>query len=307
MPEEVIRVENLVKTYKPVVAVNSISFTVKEGEIFSLVGPNGAGKTTTVEILECLRTPTSGKASVLGYDVTHDEKEIKKRIGAMPQDFSAFERLTVRENVELIARIYQVDPDLRSVLEELGMWEARDRRFESLSGGMKRRAGICMALISNPVLLFLDEPTTGLDPQARKETWDVIRRLRSMGKTVVLTSHYMEEVEQLSDRAAVIYGGEIIAQGSVDELISAYGGGIRIRVSPYNDEIERVLMETAQKVVREDSSIEGVFHDRIQVGRTLAALYGQDEKYHLDIVEPSMDNVFSRLAGGRVDERGELI
>ncbi|MBU6997930.1 MAG: ABC transporter ATP-binding protein [Theionarchaea archaeon] len=307
MSEEVICVENLVKKYKPVIAVHDVSFTVNKGEIFSLVGPNGAGKTTTVEILECLRAPTSGKASVLGYDVTREEDEIKKRIGVMPQDFNAFERLTVRENVELIASIYQVNPDLRSVLEELGMWEARDRHFESLSGGMKRRVGICMALINDPVLLFLDEPTTGLDPQARKETWEVIRRLKSMGKTVVLTSHYMEEVEQLSDRAAVMFGGEIIAQGSIDELISAYGGGIRIRVSPCNEEIETILMETAQRVITEDSAMEGVFQERTQVAKTLAALYQLDEKYRLDIVEPSMDNVFSRLAGGRVDERGELI
>jgi ABC-2 type transport system ATP-binding protein len=307
MIREVIHVENLVKTYKPVTAVNNISFTVNEGEIFSLVGPNGAGKTTTVEILECLRTPTSGKATVLGYDVTQDEKEIKKRIGVMPQDFNAFERLTVRENVELISHIYQVKPDTHSILEELGMWEDRDRRFESLSGGMKRRAGICMALISEPSLLFLDEPTTGLDPQARKETWDVIRRLKSMGKTVVLTSHYMEEVEELSDRAAVIVGGKIIAQGSIEDLISAYGGGVRIRVSPYNEVVERILAETAQKVVKEESRVTGTFQERPQVGKALAALYQVGEKYRVDIVEPSMDNVFSRLAGGRVDERGELI
>lgn len=307
MPKEVIHVENLVKTYKPVTAVNNISFTVNEGEIFSLVGPNGAGKTTTVEILECLRTPTSGKATVMGYDVTQDEKEIKKRIGVMPQDFNAFERLTVKENVELIGHIYQVEPDTRSILEELGMWDDRDRRFESLSGGMRRRAGICMALISEPVLLFLDEPTTGLDPEARRETWDVIRRLKSMGKTVVLTSHYMEEVEELSDRAAVIVGGEIIAQGHIEDLISAYGGGVRIKVSPYNEEVEKILAETTQKVVKEDSKITGIFEERPQMGKALAALYQVGEKYHIDIIEPSMDNVFSRLAGGRVDERGELI
>ncbi|MBU7047688.1 MAG: ABC transporter ATP-binding protein, partial [Theionarchaea archaeon] len=134
MQKPIVEVENLVKRYKTVIAVDNISFEVYKGEIFSLVGPNGAGKTTTVEILECLRNPTSGSARVLGFDVIKDEHEIKKRIGVMPQDFNTFERLTVKENVELIAKIYEVNPDTRNVLEELGIWEERDRKFEALSG-----------------------------------------------------------------------------------------------------------------------------------------------------------------------------
>lgn len=305
--EKVIEVEELVKCYKNVVAVNGISFDIYRGEIFSLVGPNAAGKTTTVEILECLRTPTSGSATVLGFDVTRNEDTIKRRIGVMPQDFNTFERLTVTENVELIARIYNVKPDIEQVLRELGVWEARDRRFEALSGGMKRRVGISMALVSDPELLFLDEPTTGLDPQARRETWEVIRRLKRMGKTVVLTSHYMEEVEALSDRAAVIVQGTIIAKDAVDALISQYGGGFKVNVANGDKKIEELFTQIAETVISHEKGVTGTFQTRQQASKALASIYQLGDQYMVDITEPSMDDVFSQLAGGRVDERGELV
>lgn len=307
MPEKVIEVEELVKRYKTVVAVNGVSFDVYQGEIFSLVGPNAAGKTTTVEILECLRTPTSGSATVLGLDVLKEETHIKKRIGVMPQDFNAFERLTVKENVELIAKIYNVKPDLKQVLGELGLWEARDRKFEALSGGMKRRLGISMAVVSDPELLFLDEPTTGLDPQARRETWEVIKRLRKVGKTVVLTSHYMEEVEHLSDRAAVIVQGDIIAQDTVDSLILQYGGGFKVRVAKKDKKVEELFTQVAEKVYTDENEVVGIFPTRQKASKALASVYQLGDEYVVDIVEPSMDDVFAQLAGGRVDERGELI
>jgi len=305
--EKVIEVEELLKRYKNVVAVNGISFDVYRGEIFSLVGPNAAGKTTTVEILECLRTPTSGSATVLGFDVTTNEDTIKRRIGVMPQDFNTFERLTVTENVELIARIYNVKPDIEQVLRELGVWEARDRRFEALSGGMKRRVGISMALVSDPELLFLDEPTTGLDPQARRETWEVIRRLKKMGKTVVLTSHYMEEVEALSDRAAVIVQGTIIAKDTVDVLISQYGGGFKVNVANGDKRIEELFTQLAETVISHEKGVTGTFQTRQEASKALASIYQLGDQYTVDITEPSMDDVFSQLAGGRVDERGELV
>ncbi|MBU7012768.1 MAG: ABC transporter ATP-binding protein [Theionarchaea archaeon] len=305
--EKVIEVEELLKRYKNVVAVNGISFDVYRGEIFSLVGPNAAGKTTTVEILECLRTPTSGSATVLGFDVTTNEDAIKRRIGVMPQDFNTFERLTVTENVELIARIYNVKPDIEQVLRELGVWEVRDRRFEALSGGMKRRVGISMALVSDPELLFLDEPTTGLDPQARRETWEVIRRLKKMGKTVVLTSHYMEEVEALSDRAAVIVQGTIIAKDTVDVLISQYGGGFKVNVANGDKRIEELFTQLAETVISHEKGVTGTFQTRQEASKALASVYQLGDQYTVDITEPSMDDVFSQLAGGRVDERGELV
>lgn len=305
--EKIIEVADLVKRYKTVVAVNCVSFDVYRGEIFSLVGPNAAGKTTTVEILECLRTPTSGSAYVLGFDVEKDEVHIKKRIGIMPQDFNTFERLSVKENVELIARIYNVKPDIKHVLEELGIWEARDRKFEALSGGTKRRVGISMALVSDPELLFLDEPTTGLDPQARRETWEVIQNLKNMGKTVVLTSHYMEEVEYLSDRAAVIVQGDIIALDTVNALISQYGGGFRVDVSNGDKEVEDLFTEIAETVISNERGVTGTFQTRQQASKALASVYQLDDEYTVNSIEPSMDDVFAQLVGGRVDERGELV
>lgn len=307
MNEKIIEVHDLTKKYKEVVAVNKVSFTVHRGEIFSLVGPNGAGKTTTVEILECLRTPTHGSAHVLGFDVTTQEAEIKKRIGVMPQDFNAFERLTVRENVHLIAQIYGKTPDLASIFKEVGVWEVRDKKYESLSGGMKRRVGICMALVSDPELLFLDEPTTGLDPQARKETWEVIQRLKSLEKTIVLTSHYMEEVEYLSDHASVIVNGDIIATDSVESLVSRYGGGIKVRVTPDNREIHDLFTSYAESVMQQERGITGIFSTRSQASKVLASLYQMGDRYSIDVFEPGMDDVFTELAGGKVDERGELI
>lgn len=307
MQKPIVEVENLVKRYKTVTAVNNISFNVYEGEIFSLVGPNGAGKTTTVEILECLRIPTSGSARVLGFDVTKEESEIKKRIGVMPQDFNTFERLTVKENVELIAKIYQVEPDTRTVLEELGIWEERDRKFEALSGGMKRRVGVSMALISDPELLFLDEPTTGLDPQARRETWEVIKRLKKLGKTVFLTSHYMEEVEYLSDRAAVIVQGAIIAAGAVKDLITQYGGSITVHVEKGDEKIKNMFTPIADTVIMDEKGVTAAFQTRQKASKALSAVYQLGGEYAVTVTEPDMDEVFLQLAGGRVDERGELI
>lgn len=308
MSEKVIEVQDLVKVYKDVTAVDKISFDVYQGEIFSLVGPNGAGKTTTVEILECLRNPTEGDAKVLGFDVRKDEKEIKKRIGVMPQEFNAFERLTVKENVELIAKIYGVKPDIENILRELGVWEAKNRQFHKLSGGMQRRVGICMALASDPELLFLDEPTTGLDPQARKETWEVIRTLKKMGKTVFLTSHYMEEVERLCDRAGVMVKGKLIATDKIRNLISKYGGGIKVSIEGRNiEKAEKMLKSFTEKVLHEKNTVIGKFKTREEASKALAQLYQLSDGYKIEITEGGMDDVFSQLTGGRVDDRGELI
>jgi ABC-2 type transport system ATP-binding protein len=306
MQEPIVHVETLIKQYNDVTAVNGISLDVYPGEIFSLVGPNGAGKTTIVEILECLRVPTSGQAFVLGFDVKKDENKIKKRIGVMPQDFNAFERLTVEENVKLIAKIYGVDTDIHPVLQELGILEERKRRFEELSGGMKRRVGISMALVSDPELLFLDEPTTGLDPQGRRETWDVIKKLKKLGKTVFLTSHYMEEVEYLSDRAAVIVKGDIIAAGAVQDLVSEYGGGIKVEVENGDEKVKEIVDSLADRVITNEG-ITSIFHNQTSAGKALAAIYQLGDYYTVNISEPGMDEVFLELAGARVDERGELI
>jgi len=310
MPKEVVvEVEKLVKQYKDVLAVDEISFDVHQGEIFSLVGPNGAGKTTTVEILECLRKPTDGSAKVLGLDVVEEGAKIKKRIGVMPQDFNTFERLTVKENVELVAQIYGVREKAKEALEILGLWQIKDRKFHTLSGGMKRRVGFCMALVSDPELLFLDEPTTGLDPQARKDSWDVMRSLKEMGKTVFLTSHYMEEVERLSDRAAVIVNGKIEAMDSIRSLILTYGGSIKVLVKGNKKKEARDTLERLTDSVSfdEEDNLIGKFETRAEASKALLSLYQLGEEYITETIEPGMDDVFFNLVGSKVNERGELI
>lgn len=309
MSEKVVEVKELVKRYKNVLAVDEISFDVYQGEIFSLVGPNGAGKTTIVEILECLRKPTSGSAKVLGLDVVGEGAKIKKRIGVMPQDFNTFERLSVKENVELVARIYGIRGKVKQALQTLDLWQIKDRKFHTLSGGMKRRVGFCMALVSDPELLFLDEPTTGLDPQARKESWNVIRNLKEMGKTVFLTSHYMEEVEKLSDRAAVIANGKIEAIDSVKVLISACGGGIKVFVKA--DKKKKAARDVLGRLTKdvsfdEDNNLIGKFKTRKEASRALLSLYELGEECITEIIEPGMDDVFFNLVGSKIDERGEL-
>ena len=306
MPEKVVEVDSLVKQYPDVVAVDGITFDIYRGEIFSLVGPNAAGKTTTVEILECLKKPSTGSAKVLGFEVVGGEKEIKQRIGVMPQDFNAFERLSVRENVELIAKIYDKG-EIKQSLEALDLWKIRRKKFFTLSGGMKRRVGICMAVVSDPELLFLDEPTTGLDPQGRRECWEVIRTLKELGKTIFLTTHYMEEAEKLSDRVGVIVKGKIVAIDRVSALLSKYGEGTKVVVKGDN-KAEALLKRFTKDVYRDkENRIIGKFPSRAEAGKIIGALYELGDKYTIEIIEPTIEEVFLRLAGGMIDERGELI
>lgn len=308
MPESIIEVRDLVKRYGELIAVDNISFDVFEGEIFSLVGPNGAGKTTTVEILECLRKPTSGEAELFDLDVMEHENRIKGRIGVLPQEFNTFERLSVEENVRLVADIYGSESSIKENLESLDLWEVRDKKFEELSGGMKRRVGIAMALISDPELLFLDEPTTGLDPQARRRMWRTIDGLKEEGVTVFLTTHYMEEVEELSDRAAIILNGKILSADDVGQLVSRYGGDMKIVVEDEH-EARPLLKEYADDVFIDDGGkLVGTFKDREKVAQALLPLYEQlPEESDVEVVRPSMDDVFLQVAGKRIDERGELV
>lgn len=308
MSEKVIEVEGLTKRYGDLVAVDDVSFEVSRGEIFSLVGPNGAGKTTTVEILECLREPTSGSAELFGFDVVEEEGEIKEKIGVLPQEFNTFERLTVKENVELMARISGKGKDIREVLGDLELWDARDMKFDELSGGMKRRVGIAMALISDPELLFLDEPTTGLDPQARRRLWQTIRELKKAGVTVFLTTHYMDEVEELSERAAIILQGSIVSIDSVDDLIAEYGGDVEIVVKD-QEGAKPVLEDFADEVfVNDEGWTVATFENRRKAAEAHLAIYENlSEDSRVNVVEPSMEDVFLRVAGGRIDEGGELV
>jgi ABC-2 type transport system ATP-binding protein len=220
--EYAIEVENLTKRYGELLAVNDISFTVKSGEVFALLGPNGAGKTTAVEIIDTIRTPTSGKVTLLGMDISEKKHDIVYRIGVLPQGFSSFDRITVRETVQYYSRLYRGrETDIDELIELVDLQDQSQVQYRNLSGGLKQRVGIALALVNDPEVVFLDEPTTGLDPRARREVWDVLQGLKQRGKTVLLTTHYMEEAELLADTVAIISRGQLIALGSPGELIEA--------------------------------------------------------------------------------------
>src|SRR5882757_2876808 len=219
MTEPVIHIAAIRKTYGRIVAVDDISFDVRQGEIFGLIGPNGAGKTTTMECVEGLRTPDRGAISVLGLDPLRDVYALQERIGVQLQEAQLQKRIKVREAVGLWASLYRKPVDGDRLLEQLGLTDKRNAWFMTLSGGQKQRLFIALALINDPELVFLDELTTGLDPQARRAIWDLVRGIRGRGKTVFMTTHLMEEAERLCDRVAIMEHGKIIDIGSPAELV----------------------------------------------------------------------------------------
>jgi ABC-2 type transport system ATP-binding protein len=220
--EYAIKVEKLTKRYGDLLAVNDISFNVRKGEVFALLGPNGAGKTTTVEIIETFRRPTSGIVRRLGMDVTKEKRNIVPRIGVLPQGFSSFDRITVRETMQFYSRLFCCwNTDIDGLIELVNLKDKAKEQYMRLSGGLKQRLGIAIALVNDPEVVFLDEPTTGLDPRARREVWKVLLGLKKKGKTVFLTTHYMEEAELLADTVAIIFKGKIIAMDSPVQLIES--------------------------------------------------------------------------------------
>jgi ABC-2 type transport system ATP-binding protein len=220
-PMLAVEVRGLQKSYGSVHAVRGIDLHVEPGEVFALLGPNGAGKTTTVEILEGHRTRDGGEATVLGHDPGRNERALRERVGIVLQQTGVDEYLTVREVVQMVAGYYPRPRDVDEVIELAGLREQRDRRIRHLSGGQKRRVDLAVALSGDPELLFLDEPTTGFDPSARRQAWDTVKGLTALGKTIVLTTHFMDEAQALADRLAIIAEGRIIATGTAAELIGA--------------------------------------------------------------------------------------
>ncbi|KUK20307.1 ABC transporter ATP-binding protein, partial [Pseudothermotoga lettingae] len=217
-------VKNLKKYYGAVKAVDDISFDVNQGEVVALLGPNGAGKTTTIEILEGLRKKDSGEIYYFDRKVDHIDKEIKKRIGVQLQKTAFFEYLTVQETVELFAGLYDMKVDkktLKNLVELVSLGEKAKSRVKNLSGGQLQRLALITALVNEPEIIFLDEPTTGLDPQARRYVWQIIETLKKQGKTILLTTHYMEEAERLADRVLIMDHGKIIASGTVWQLVES--------------------------------------------------------------------------------------
>ena len=225
-----IEVSSLKKAYGNLQAVDSISFTVKDGEIFSLLGPNGAGKTTTIEILEGLRERDEGQVSVLGLDPWKSGYELHKQIGVIPQGFQFLPYSTPKEAVKYYADLFGVKTDPDAVLRRVLLEDSANQYFMKLSGGQKQKVGLALSLVNEPKLVFLDEPTTGLDPQARRAVWDVIWNLKKAGISVLLTTHYLEEAEELADSVAIMNKGKIITSGTPSEIITRHGSGERLKI-----------------------------------------------------------------------------
>jgi ABC-2 type transport system ATP-binding protein len=227
----VIEVEGLRKLYGGTPAVDGVSFQVERGEIFGVLGPNGAGKTTTVECVQGLRTIDGGRLKVLGLDPQRSQREVRRRIGSQLQEAALPDRLKVWEALDLFASISTQGPDWRTLLETWGLAEHADQSFSSLSGGQRQRLFVALALVNEPEIVFLDELTQGLDPAARRMAWGLIREIRDRGATVVLVTHYMDEVEQLCDRVVVIDKGQVLAQGTPHQLVSAASSAVTVRFS----------------------------------------------------------------------------
>jgi ABC-2 type transport system ATP-binding protein len=258
-----ISVRGLRKAYGDVEAVRGIDFEVDVGEVFGLLGPNGAGKTTTVEILEGYRTRDAGDVSVLGFDPGEATRAFRERIGVVLQQSELWPVLTVREVHRIFAGYYARPRDVDEVVDLVGLGEKRDEQVKTLSGGQKRRLDLGIALVGDPELVFLDEPTTGFDPAARRNAWELVRSLRSLGKTVLLTTHYLDEAQQLADRVAVLRDGELVRIGRPSELTARTRAQIRYRsggeeVVVDTDEPTRALHELTAKAVAAGVELEGL-------------------------------------------------
>jgi ABC-2 type transport system ATP-binding protein len=305
--DKVVQVEKLSKKYKDTLAVNGISFSLSKGEVFAFLGPNGAGKTTTVEILECLRAPTGGQAKVLDYDVSRrsDQGEIRKRIGVLPQDFNAIDRLTVRENIDYFGAMFDHQLDADQLIELVDLKDKRDAQFKTLSGGLKQRVGLAVALVNDPALVFLDEPTTGLDPRARRDVWHVIERLKKQGKTVFLTTHYMDEAEYLADTVSIIDHGQIIASGTPDQLIDTHGGKKTLIIRDAGEEgLKQLPIGLPKAELRNAGDIAIPLNNGELTSILMSLAQTPLHDKEIEVRRPTLDDVFLNLTGRRVSEEG---
>jgi len=273
-----ISVRGLRKAYGELEAVRGVDFDIAEGEVFGLLGPNGAGKTTTVEILEGYRTRDAGEVTVLGHDPQRPGREFRERIGVVLQQSELWATLTVRETHKVFAGYYQRPRDIDEVIELVGLVDKRNARVKTLSGGQKRRLDLGVALVGDPDLVFLDEPTTGFDPAARRAAWEMIRSLRSLGKTVLLTTHYLDEAEQLADRVAVMREGVIVRIGTPRELTTA-DLDVEIR---YRRDGEEILIRTREPT-------------RVLNELTAEALARGEELERLEVRRPTLEEVYLAL------------
>lgn len=299
---EVIRARNLVKRYGSTVAVDDVSFSVRRGEIFVIVGPNGAGKTTTVELLAGLRRPDRGQIALLGLDPQRDERQLRRRIGMQLQEAALPDRLKVWEALDLFASFYPQTVSWEGLLEEWGLAEKRNAVFANLSGGQKQRLFIALALLNDPEVVFLDEITTGLDPQARRATWDAIRAIGQRGKTVLLVTHFMDEAEALADRVAIIDRGRLVALDRPQALIGKLQAGTRVHFTAHNGLDPGILQEVdgVASVERHGAQVEVRGSGPLLV-RVAGALSRHGlEPADIDVDRPTLEDVFLAHTGHQI-------
>ncbi|MFF2445748.1 ABC transporter ATP-binding protein [Neobacillus sp. NPDC058068] len=304
--EEIIQVINLVKTYGDFTAVKGVEFQVYKGEVFGLLGPNGAGKTTTLEMLVGLRKPDQGTAIVGGFDITRELKKVKEVIGVQLQSTSLFELLTVEEILHLYASFYPKQVSIPTLIEEMMLAEKRKSRIKSLSGGQKQRLAIALALVHDPWIIFLDEPTTGLDPQARRTLWDIILLLKKKGKTIVLTTHYMDEAHVLCDRIAIMNQGELIALDTPSQLVKNLqsDNAVEFRFENESTEVELHEIEGVTKVGNQ-KDVCVLYTDDLQLTLTSLIHMASDKQLKLTDLQTrtaTLEDVFLHMTGRRLRE-----
>lgn len=298
---------SLEKSYGRLKAVDGISFSVEEGEVFSLLGSNGAGKTTTIEILEGLRERNGGEVSVLGLDPWKAGYKLHRKIGVMPQDFKFFDYPTPREAVRYYAGLFGVKTDPDSLLKTVLLDDSSKKYFSNLSGGQKQKMGIALALVNDPELIFLDEPTTGLDAAARRAVWEVIRELKAQGRSVLLTTHYLEEAQVLADQVAIMDHGKVITSGTTDEILEKEGSGERLevradeRLANYLKEKSKLSIEYGNGVV---SVLLGNKHDAVLALNEIEESGIEWRSFHTR--QDTLEDIFVRLIGGKMGEAGDL-
>ena len=304
MPK-VIEVKDLVKDYKTTHVVRGVSFSVEKGEIFGILGPNGAGKTTTLEIIECLKPQTSGKVSVLGFDNLESPDKIKNKIGVQLQSSQYLHHLSLSELLDLFASFYGQKADKKMLLGLVGLEEKVNEEFSSLSGGQKQRFTIATSLVHEPEILFLDEPTTGLDPHARRNMWQLIKTINSRSITIVLTSHYMEEAEYLCNRVAIIDSGKILEINSPKKLIEQFSNTIQISFF-VDEKIDESIFSTVPEVKKIYASYPKVILEVSDLDKisTILNLLKQNNPnfYGLTVKTASLEDVYLKLTGKEYEE-----
>lgn len=302
---DIIQVNNLIKKYGDLIAVDRISFKVAEGETFGILGPNGAGKTTTLEMLEGLKSITSGKAELVGHDITKDPATVKSLIGVQLQASSFFDGLNLRELVETFASLYGRKVDAMELLRDVQLEEKAGSMVKELSGGQKQRLSIAVALVNDPKILFLDEPTTGLDPQARRNLWKLVEKISAQGKTVVLTTHYMDEAEVLCDRIAIMDHAKIIALDTTPNLLKRAGNDSAVLFKTHRTCSKDHLL----KLGGVNSVTEDNFEFRLttkDAQKTLQDLFAHELEcgpvFDLQLKQPTLEDVFLKLTGHELRE-----